>query len=81
MQVLDTDWHMGWTHERSWPAHPPRYPDGPPPNANAIQWTGWDVNTALLPAAKRLHDFLHARGVATAWNLHVRCKAEYEQFW
>jgi hypothetical protein len=71
VQVLDTDWHMGWWHEHGWPAHPPRFPDGPPPDAHPIQWTGWDVNEHLLPAVARLHAHLHARGVATGWNFHL----------
>jgi hypothetical protein len=70
--IIDTDWHHGWVYERgNWPPHPPRYPHGPPPAAQAISWTGYDLNTALLPAQKRLHAFLHARGVATALNLHL----------
>ena len=71
VQVLDTDWHMGWWHAKGFPAHPPRYPDAPPPLAHAIQWTGWDVNKHLLPEVRRLHAHLHARGVATGWNFHL----------
>lgn len=71
VQILDTDWHMGWTYERGFPPHPPRFPDGPPPTAFPIQWTGWDVNEALLPVVARLHQHLHARGVATGWNFHL----------
>jgi alpha-glucosidase (family GH31 glycosyl hydrolase) len=71
VQVLDTDWHMGWWHAHGFPPHPPRYPEGTPPNAHAIQWTGWDVNEHLLPAVKRLHAHIHARGVATGWNFHL----------
>jgi hypothetical protein len=72
VQVIDTDWHHGWKHEKSgWPAAPPAWPDGPPPDAQAISWTGWDINSDLLPAAKRLHAYLHDRGVATMFNLHL----------
>jgi hypothetical protein len=70
--IIDTDWHKGWVHERGdWPAYPPRFPHSPPPEALPISWTGFDVNTALLPAEQRLHAFLHSRGVATALNLHL----------
>jgi len=71
VQVLDTDWHMGWWYSHGFPPHPPRYPDSLPPHAHAISWTGWDVNTHLLPAVKKLHAYLHTRGVATGWNFHL----------
>jgi hypothetical protein len=29
------------------------------------------VNEALLPVVARLHEHLHARGVATGWNFHL----------
>ena len=71
LQVIDTDWHHGWAYERGFPPHPPRFPHGPPPLAHPIPWTGFDVNEAMLPAAHRLHAYLHARGVATGLNLHL----------
>jgi len=62
---------MGWWYSHGFPPHPPRYPTSTPPHAHAIQWTGWDVNAHLLPAVKKLHAYLHARGVATGWNFHL----------